>query len=291
MEPTIRLQIGPEDYRVEGWLHVCSADEGIRLLRRGGVAEVMLDEDLGDEHAGTGYQLARVVEEGAALGWLRPVAWSTEVGTVGTGRMRIALESASRWWKRPAELPVFEGHVVLLGGSVFDNGLCAAPDPSVAEHLRSRLGPRGEVTLLARAGAVTSDVARQLEAVPHHATHLVVAPSSGAQSQQAERVFEFEHEFEQMLQRLLARDLPVYVCTVYRPASEDPLARRAAEFMIKPYNEVIRRLAAMYGLGLVDVDGYVCMNDLTHESEPSGEGGAKIAGAVAMSVSGRTRRH
>ena len=65
-------------------------------------------------------------------------------------------------------------HVVLLGDSIFDNASYVPGGPDVTQHLRRAL-PGWRVTLLAVDGAVVDDVARQLQALPADATHLVVS--------------------------------------------------------------------------------------------------------------------
>src|SRR5262245_19067893 len=66
-------------------------------------------------------------------------------------------------------------HVVLLGDSIFDNGRYVPGGPSVIEHLHRALPPGWRATLLARDGAGTAEMARQVEQLPADATHLVVS--------------------------------------------------------------------------------------------------------------------
>jgi hypothetical protein len=68
-------------------------------------------------------------------------------------------------------------HAVLLGDSIFDNGRYVPSGPSVIEHLRRALPGGWLATLLARDGAGTAELARQLERLPADATHLVVSVS------------------------------------------------------------------------------------------------------------------
>src|SRR4051812_49212957 len=67
------------------------------------------------------------------------------------------------------------GHVVLLGDSIFDNARYVPGGPSVVEHLRRHLPAGWKATLLARDGAGTAELPRQLERVPTDGTHLVVS--------------------------------------------------------------------------------------------------------------------
>ena len=47
-------------------------DEAIALLESGGVSEISLDHDLGDENRGTGYDVVLWVEEAVALRDFKP---------------------------------------------------------------------------------------------------------------------------------------------------------------------------------------------------------------------------
>jgi len=49
-----------------GWHRVYWPDEAIRLLAAGGVTELSLDHDLGDDARGTGYDVIRWLEEAVA---------------------------------------------------------------------------------------------------------------------------------------------------------------------------------------------------------------------------------
>ena len=66
-------------------------------------------------------------------------------------------------------------HVVLLGDSIFDNARYVPGGPSVIEHLRRSLPAGWRATLLARDGAGTAEMDRQLDLLPPDATHLVVS--------------------------------------------------------------------------------------------------------------------
>ena len=83
----------------EGWRAVQTAAEAIAVLASGGVELVSLDHDLGPAEAGTGYDVASWIEEQAASGTLRRLAWRVHsANPVGVDRMRAALESADRFW-------------------------------------------------------------------------------------------------------------------------------------------------------------------------------------------------
>lgn len=57
-----------------GWTLVRWPDEAIRLLEAGGVTEISLDHDLGDDARGTGYDVVRWIEEAVATRGFVPPA-------------------------------------------------------------------------------------------------------------------------------------------------------------------------------------------------------------------------
>jgi hypothetical protein len=88
-------------------VHVKTAAEAIALLRRGDVRLISLDHDLGDAANGTGYDVARWIEE-RAFAWsqgepdgLPPLEWRFHSqNPVGLGNMTQALRNATRFWGR-----------------------------------------------------------------------------------------------------------------------------------------------------------------------------------------------
>jgi hypothetical protein len=86
----------------DGWTWVTTAPAAIERLGAGGVLEVSLDHDLGeDPAAGSGYDVAMFIEEAAFHGRLGRVAWAIHsANPVGRQRMTRALENAERWWDR-----------------------------------------------------------------------------------------------------------------------------------------------------------------------------------------------
>lgn len=192
-------------------------------------------------------------------------------------------------------------HVVLLGDSIFDNGVYVAGGPSVAEQLQQAL-PGHDVTLLAVDGHVTRDVLGQLERLPASATHLVVSVGGndalGASSllyqpfgsaaallqQLAQRQETFRQHYRQMLAALAERKRPVLVCTVY---DSIPGMERWMLSALSYFNDVIIREAAQAGVPVLDLRP-ICTEArdyaATSPIEPSVAGGRKIAAAVARVV-------
>jgi len=81
-----------------GWTRAFTAREAIALLEAGGVIEISLDHDLGDEATcGNGYQVATWIEEAVATrGFTPPVIRIHSANVVGRGRMQQAIESIER---------------------------------------------------------------------------------------------------------------------------------------------------------------------------------------------------
>ncbi|MBA7566533.1 hypothetical protein ES708_08224 [subsurface metagenome] len=66
-------------------------------------------------------------------------------------------------------------HIVLLGDSIFDNGVYVGGDPDVATHLRQLVPADWKVTLCAVDGSSTGDIIQQLKNVPQDASHLFLS--------------------------------------------------------------------------------------------------------------------
>ena len=98
-----RIRLWLDDLRAapEGWHHARTAAEAIALLAAGGVVEVSLDHDLGDEPGvGSGYDVACWIEQHAMQGTLQRLDWRIHsANPVGRKKMKAALESAERFWR------------------------------------------------------------------------------------------------------------------------------------------------------------------------------------------------
>ena len=68
----IRVFLDDERQTPEGWVRVWWPDEAIALLEGGGVAELSLDHDLGDDGRGTGYDVVLWIEEAVATRGFKP---------------------------------------------------------------------------------------------------------------------------------------------------------------------------------------------------------------------------
>jgi hypothetical protein len=194
-----------------------------------------------------------------------------------------------------------QGHAVLLGDSIFDNGVYVGSDPDVASQVRAML-PGWRVTLLAVDGDVAQDVERQLGRLPRDATHLVVSAGGnnalgqiGILSEPASSYAEvlarladigdeFGAAYDRMLRAVLAHGLPTTVCTIY-DGNLDALSAQLAGPALAVFNDRITRAALSAGTSLIDLRQiFTEPRDYANPIEPSAHGGAKMAQAIARAV-------
>ena len=193
-------------------------------------------------------------------------------------------------------------HVVLLGDSIFDNAAYVRGGPDVVTQLRGELPAGWTATLLAVDGAVIDGVPRQLTWLPADATHLVVSAGGNdalghsdllerraTSSPQvlgwlADAAEAFELRYRRMLDALLARRLPITLCTIYNGNLGEPVHRLAVT-ALAVFDDVIIRLATERSLAVIELR-LVCSRpaDYANPIEPSVAGGAKIARAIARAL-------
>ena len=193
-------------------------------------------------------------------------------------------------------------HVVLLGDSIFDNGVYVPGGPDVVRQVSDRLSRGSIATLLAIDGAVVSDVQRQLGRIPADATHLVLSVggndalgASGVLGDKAATVADalarlsriadgFAARYQDMLENVLARGLPTALCTIYDANYPEP-DRRIIVAALALFNDVITRAAFARKLPLIDLR-LICSDpqDYANPIEPSVQGGAKIASAIVTLI-------
>jgi GDSL-like Lipase/Acylhydrolase family len=194
-------------------------------------------------------------------------------------------------------------HVVLLGDSIFDNARYVPGGPSVIEHLCRCLPGGWRATLLARDGAGTAEMGRQLAQLPADATHLVMSVGgndaldhsglilhepAGSFAEVLSRLADIQEQFRrsyrEVLGRLLGYRKPAAVCTVYDAIPGLHPAEKAGLCL---FNDVILREAVRAGVPVIDLR-LICTDadDYARSSpiEPSVVGGGKIARAVAKLV-------
>lgn len=96
----LRMWLDDERPMPEGFnLHVRTAKEAIEAIRSGRVAVASLDHDLGGEENGTGYEVAKFVEEAAFQGALAPMNLSVHsANPVGASNIKRCIDNANRFW-------------------------------------------------------------------------------------------------------------------------------------------------------------------------------------------------
>jgi lysophospholipase L1-like esterase len=196
-------------------------------------------------------------------------------------------------------------HVALLGDSIFDNAAYVRGGPDVVTQLRATMPDGWTATLLAVDGDVIDGVARQLARLPADATHLVVSAGGNdalghsdllerrANSSPqvlgwlADAAGSFEKRYRRMLDALVARRLPLTLCTIYNGNLGEP-TQRLATTALAVFDDVILRLAAERSLDVIELR-LVCTEsgDYANPIEPSMQGGAKIARAIARALATR----
>jgi hypothetical protein len=193
-------------------------------------------------------------------------------------------------------------HICLLGDSIFDNAAYVGGGPDVVTQLRATLPAGWTATLLAVDGAVIDDVHRQLGRLPADATHLVVSAGGNdalghsdlldrraTSSPQvlgwlADAAEAFEARYRRMLDALLARRLPLTLCTIYNGNLEAP-TQRLATTALAVFDDAIIRAATERSLAVIELR-LVCTkpSDYANPIEPSVQGGAKIARTIARAL-------
>jgi hypothetical protein len=194
-------------------------------------------------------------------------------------------------------------HVVLLGDSIFDNSSYTGGERDVVTHLRALLPPGARATLLAIDGAITQTLTGQVLAVPGDATHLVVsiggndalgylglleAPATSTADTLrlfAQAVDRFEANYRSAVRPVLDRGIPATLCTIYNGAFEEPDLAARARVALMLFNDVILRVAFEHHAAVIDLR-LICNEnaDYANPIEPSGQGGMKIAKAIARAI-------
>jgi GDSL-like Lipase/Acylhydrolase family len=192
-------------------------------------------------------------------------------------------------------------HLVLLGDSVFDNGVYVAGGADVAELLSKMLPNGWTLSMHAIDGSTTADVAKQIQGVPPVTTHMVlsvggndalmyehlldtpVQSSAEALLLLSEAVDGFELSYRAALVRLVQEGKDLTVCTIYNANIPDPTQARCVRMAVALFNDVILRVAREYSIRTIDLRA-VCTEraDYANDIEPSVVGGRKIASAITQ---------
>jgi lysophospholipase L1-like esterase len=195
-------------------------------------------------------------------------------------------------------------HIILLGDSIFDNGVYVPGQPDVVKQLRATLPEGWKASLLAVDGAVTRSVAAQVARLPSDASHLVVSVGGNdalgeshilgtsvrlvgdGVAMLAEAQERFARSYSDMLQTVLSVGLPTALCTIYDTPTSAP-NQRIIRTALAIFNDIITRAAFSHGLPLIDLR-LICNEDEDYANpiEPSAKGGAKMAAAISRLIIG-----
>ena len=190
-------------------------------------------------------------------------------------------------------------HVVLLGDSIFDNGAYTRGGPDVITQLRAIVPDSWSATLGAVDGATTLDFERQLRTLTGDVTHAVlslggndalghvdllelrVRSSVDVLDRLATAAEQFEARYRRAVAGVLARRVPLTVCTIYNGNFPDAEFQRRASTALAVFNDVILRVAFERALTIIDLRLVCCdPSDYANPIEPSSVGGNKIARAI-----------
>ena len=194
------------------------------------------------------------------------------------------------------------GNVVLLGDSIFDNAVYVLENQSVTDHLRLILPPKIKVSLLAVDGAVTSQVAAQLNRLSPDSTHLFVS-SGGNDALLAKYqilnldknlkvlafleelttlVRQFRNEYRRLMKEIKKLNLPTTVCTIYNSI---PGLEEIFKTVLSAFNDVIIQEAVAKHMPIIELQ-QVCTDAKDYSDispiEPSAAGGKKIAERISV---------
>jgi hypothetical protein len=93
----MRVDLDDEREAPPGWTRVRWPDEAIALLAAGGVVELSLDHDLGDDARGTGYDVVLWIEAAVATrGFVPPKISVHSANTAARVRMEQGVRSIER---------------------------------------------------------------------------------------------------------------------------------------------------------------------------------------------------
>lgn len=99
------------------------------------------------------------------------------------------------------------------------------------------------------------------------------------------RFADFQRKYRELLNEIVARNLPTGVCTIYYPRFEEPELQSVACTALSLFNDCIIREAVVRRVPLLDLR-IICNEDRDYANpiEPSEHGGVKIAKAITQLV-------
>ncbi|MFX1767706.1 MULTISPECIES: cyclic-phosphate processing receiver domain-containing protein [Paraburkholderia] len=96
----MKLFLDDERPTPAGWHRVYWPSEAIRLLDAGGVTELSLDHDLGDDARGMGYDVIVWIEEAVALrGFMPPVIMIHSANPSAAEKMQAGVQAIERFMR------------------------------------------------------------------------------------------------------------------------------------------------------------------------------------------------
>jgi hypothetical protein len=103
----------------------------------------------------------------------------------------------------------------------------------------------------------------------------------------AAAVGEFELAYRKAVEACLSHRLPLVICTIYNGNFDDPRYRKLVRSAVALFNDAIVRTAVDHKLMAIELRS-VCARpeDYANSIEPSSNGAAKIARAIAAAVTG-----
>jgi lysophospholipase L1-like esterase len=193
-------------------------------------------------------------------------------------------------------------HIALLGDSILDNAAYTRGLPDVIGHLRQLLPDGVSATLLAVDGSTTADLGKQMARLPSDVSRVVVSIGGNdallnvdaldlpiTSTGEAIRMFEeraalFEASYREALAGIVRRVPSPVVCTIYNPllGRDEAVAARVGLML---FNDAILRVAFEWRLPVVDLRLVIVEpSDYANPLEPSSQGAAKIAKAIAAAL-------
>ncbi len=93
----MKIYLDDERETPDGWTRVYWPSEAIALLEAGGVDEISLDHDLGDDERGTGYDVVLWIEEAVAIrGFVPPKMRVHSANSSARQKMEMGIATIER---------------------------------------------------------------------------------------------------------------------------------------------------------------------------------------------------